>query len=129
VVFSEESLVVDVGAGVVSFERAGEESIVLGKGRVNTNSLAPGELNFLHTLRISSGSVDFGTVPVSIEASVGNTLYINSDNPSKTAPSTAGIYLTGGLNGSALSYEPAPRVWKLEPAASSSVRTISLPPY
>jgi hypothetical protein len=100
----------------------------LGKGRVNTNSLAPGELNFLHTLRISSGSVDFGTVPVSIEASVGNTLYINSDNPSKTAPSTAGIYLTGGLNGSALSYEPAPRVWKLEPAASSSGRTISLPP-
>ena len=127
IVLSEEYLVVDVGTGTVQFERNGAETLILGKGRINSNSLSPANLNFLHTLSVRSGQLEFGLVPVSIESSVGNTLHIHSENNQKFSPISAGIILGGTLTGSNISYSNSPRTWKIEPNSVTTSRTIEIP--
>ena len=118
--FSEEFFVADPGAGVLSFQAAAGETLHFGKGILNTNSIHPGELNFLHTFEVRSGVLDFGDVPVSFGESVGNTLYKSPENPDKHAPASAGIRLSGVFSHSDLNVGTSPRRWFISGNAGST---------
>jgi len=125
--FSEDFFVSDTGTGSISFERSGTENVVFGLGQLNTDVLSPDETNFLHTFEVRSGTLDFGSIPVTFQESVGNTLYISPDNSDKVAPSSASITHGGLLIGSEILFSSSPRSWIVNGGLLSQSRTISIP--
>lgn len=124
---SEEFLVSDPGGGTIRFTRQGAESLVIGAGLLNSDSIHPDNLNFLHSLEVRSGTLDFGTVPVSIESPTGNPQFVSTENSDKQAPSWAAIRIGGTLSGNALSWSGTPRQWIVEGGSDGSERVIRLP--
>ena len=124
---SEDFLVADLGSGTLSFERSGSEQISFGIGLLNSDALSPGDLNFLHTFEVRSGTLDFSDIPVTFQESVGNTLYISPDNSDKSAPASASISFGGALLGSDLNYSSTTRQWNIDGGASSQSRTFTIP--
>ena len=118
--FSEEYFVADPQSGVLSFEATAGETLHFGVGILNTNAIHPVELNFLHTFEVRSGTLDFGSVPVSFGSSVGNTLYISPDTPDKQSPASAGIRLSGFFSFADLQFDDSPRRWFVSGSTGSN---------
>ncbi|MCH8124282.1 MAG: hypothetical protein IH853_14325 [Bacteroidetes bacterium] len=116
--FSESFFEVNVGNATIKFLQGSTSKLILGEGVVNTDDPASPELfNFLHTIRLISGSLDISDVDVTIEASVGAPAFVNPLNPAKIAPDGARIeygdvQITGNLI-----FEPAERTILFSPSS------------
>ena len=107
--FSEGSFLVDIGNGSITFQSGTASRLVFGSGIENVDSIWPGLLNFMHSMEILSGNVDFSRVETVIEESVGNPSFINPSNTDKTAPDNARIsFGSAALMGTPV-YKVAPR--------------------
>lgn len=126
--FSETEFSVDSGTGTVTFEAGSSSALVFGSGVVNLdNPDRPNLLNFLHTVRLASGSLIFqGLTPV-MEPSVGNLDFRHPTNPAKLPPATAGIRWGNGNVTGGVTFQNAPRNTVFE-GSDGLGHTFLLPP-
>lgn len=127
IILSEESFTIAVGDNVITFAPETSQRLLLGEGVVNNPVLFPDARNYLHSLAISSGVLDFGVTEVIVGTSVGNPSYVHPDKPEQGAISDAVIRLGGQITGSNISYETATRNWILNGGNPSQDRALSLP--
>ena len=90
--FSETSFEIDVGNASIEFRQGSATNLTIGEGIANTNDPdSPNLLNFVHTLRFVSGTLDISGISMSIDESVGNPGYVNPLNSAKVAPGDSRI--------------------------------------
>ncbi|MEM6645238.1 MAG: T9SS type A sorting domain-containing protein [Bacteroidota bacterium] len=117
--FSEGAFVLDVGSETIAFEAPalpmGTATLALGEGITNTPEASPDATTFLHSLVLRSGTLDFGNVATTIEASVGNPAYVRG---STAAPDTAAVVLAEGQITGTPTIREAPRTFRYAPGAT-----------
>lgn len=107
--FSEGAFRVDVGTGTVRFEAGTASRLVFGPGVDNRHAVNGAGLNFLHSMRLNSGTIEFAVPEVVVSSSVGNPDFVNPDEPAKRAPSDAAIEYGSVTVSGSVSFEPSPR--------------------
>jgi len=91
---TEDEFVVDIGSGTLTFISGSASKLYFGQGIVNNDSDFPDHTNFLHTVRLISGTVDAEAVDLTVGSSTGNPLY---EQGVTHAPDSAAIIRGGGL--------------------------------
>ncbi|GMQ81332.1 MAG: hypothetical protein BMS9Abin05_0763 [Rhodothermia bacterium] len=90
--FSETSFEIDVGNAAIEFRQGSALNLTIGEGIANVDDAdLPDLLNFVHTLRFVSGTLDITGISLSINESVGNPGYVNPLNSAKVAPEDSRI--------------------------------------
>jgi hypothetical protein len=124
---SEKFFSIDVGLGTVKFVSGTASRLVIGQGIINLDFPSdPGLLNFAHSLRIRSGTLDFSGIDASVEQSVGNPGFVHPTNSQKVPPSSAAIEVNNGVLVGNITYAPAPRTFRFA-ASDLQPRVQSLP--